>query len=323
MKLSEVIHESIVDAPAAGGDITAEAVRRGWLLPFAPGQYIYGPEWTELLRGLQRILLARAAALGFREYLFPRLIPARAIDDFRLSQYKPDLVWRAQDEKVLDPVQCLSLYHVLRGRRLPAERLPLMAVETLGGWTWRREDDADLDGAFRAREFMRIEHVWIAAPEQAVRIRNAVRDSVVCLMGELGLSVQTVVGEPCMPIEEIDRRREAAATGDEVPVVDLELRVRSERTPGVVTAQDFDEIGGCTVEGDHHLASFDIGREDGGPLWSGCCGVGLNRLVIGFLFQHGFDRARWPDQVTRNEPVPTDRMPLGRVPVDGVPAGDG
>jgi len=66
----------------------------------------------------------------------------------------------------------------------------------------------------------------------------------------------------------------------------------------MITPQDFDEIGGCTIEGDHHLESFDIACDDGGPLWSGCCGIGLNRLAIGFLFQHGFDEAQWPDQVT-------------------------
>lgn len=297
MKLSEVIEQKLVQTPAAGGEVTNEAIRRGWLLPFAPGQFVYGPEWTFLLRRLQAMLLERAAELGFQEYLFPRLVPDQAVDNFRLSQFKPGLLWRADGDRVLDPVQCLPFYHVLRGRRVSAGQLPLMAVETLGGWTWRRESPADLDGAFRAIEFARVEHVWIAPPAEAAAIRNTVRDSVVGQLMDLGLSVQTVVGEPCMPIEEIDRRREAADTGDEVPVIDIELRVRPQRDPSVITPQDFDEIGGCTIEGDHHLGSFDIARDDGSPLWSGCCGVGLNRLVIGFLFQHGFDASRWPAQV--------------------------
>lgn len=303
MRLSEVIEQRLVTAPAAGGEVTDEAVRRGWLLPFAQGQYVYGPEWTSLLRRLQGLLLARASELGFLEYLFPRLIPAEAVDDFRLSQFKPGLLWRAEGDRVLDPVQCLAFYHVMRKRRFRPEQLPLMAVETLGGWTWRRERPEELDGAFRSIEFARVEHVWIAPSAEATSIRNTVRDSVVTLLGELGLSTQTVVGEPCMPIEEIDRRREAAASGDEVPVVDIELRVRPERQTGVITPQDFDEIGGCTIEGDHHLASFDVARDDGGTLWSGCCGIGLNRLTIGFLFQHGFDDTQWPEQVNAAAPT--------------------
>lgn len=64
MRLSEVIEQRLVNAPAAGGDVTDEAVRRGWLLPFTQGQYVYGPEWTSLLRRLQGLLLARASGLG-------------------------------------------------------------------------------------------------------------------------------------------------------------------------------------------------------------------------------------------------------------------
>jgi seryl-tRNA synthetase len=297
MKLSEIIEQRLASSPAAGGAVTEEAIERGWLLPFAEGQYVYGPEWTALLRRLQSLLLTNAASLGFKEYLFPRLIPSSAVENFRLSQYKPGLLWRAEGNRVLDPVQCLSLYHVLQGQRLNADRVPLMAVETLGGWTWRNERGGDLDGAFRAIEFARVEHVWIAPPADATQIRNTVRDSVVELLSGLNLAVQTVVGEPCMPIAEIDQRREAAVSADEVPVIDIELRVRPERDPGVVTPQDFDEVGGCTVEGDHHLRSFDIARADGEPLWSGCCGIGLNRLVIGFLFHHGFDSSAWPDRV--------------------------
>jgi seryl-tRNA synthetase len=299
MQLSEVIEQRYVAAPPVGGEITKEALQRRWLLPFAEGQFIYGPEWTALVRSLQSTLLTTAAELGFREYTFPRLIPAEAVDNFRLSQFKPGLLWRADDQRVLDPVQCLPLYHGLRGTSLPVEELPLKVVETLGGWTWRREQPQDLDGVFRAIEFARVEHIWVAPPEQAADIRSQVLAAVTANLAALGMSAQTVVGEACMPIEEIDQRREQARTAAEVPVIDIETRVRPQRDPHTVTPQDFDEIGGCTIEGDHHLASFGITRSDGGPLWSGCCGVGLNRLAVGFLFQHGFNQANWPDSVAQ------------------------
>lgn len=308
MERSEIIYQRLVDSPARGAEVSAEAVRRGWLLPFAEGQFVYGPEWTGLLRRLQSLLLLNAEALGFREYLFPRLIPSEAVANFKLSQFRPGLLWRAEGDRVLDPVQCLPVYHVLRGRRLRSEQLPFKAVETLGGWTWRREEPADLDGAFRTIEFARVEHVWIAPPAEATRIRNTVRDSIVAVLTDLGLSTQTVVGEPCMAIPEIEQRRTQAASADDVPVIDIELRVRPERVSGTITPQDFDEIGGCTIEGDHHLLSFDIAAEDGGSLWSGCCGIGLNRLVIGLLFQHGFDARLWPIDVT-SAATATNRWP--------------
>jgi hypothetical protein len=58
---------------------------------------------------------------------------------------------------------------------------------------------------------------------------------------------------------------------------------------------DCDELCGCSVEGDHLLRQFNVTASDGRELWSGCVGVGLNRLVLAFLYQHGFDAARWPD----------------------------
>lgn len=299
MQLSEVIDQKQVVATAVGGEVTEQALARKWLRPFAEGQFIYGPEWTALVRCLQGILLSTAAELGFREYTFPRLIPAEAVDNFRLSQFKPGLLWRADDERVLDPVQCLPFYHGLRGNSLDSHELPLKVVETMGGWTWRRERREDLDGAFRSIEFARVEHIWIAPPDQATDIRNQVLAAVTANISALGMSVQTVVGEPCMPIEEIERRRKQATSGTDVPVIDIETRVRPAKDESAITPQDFDEIGGCTIEGDHHLTSFGITRGDGGPLWSGCCGVGLNRLAIGFLFQHGFEPNNWPDPVAQ------------------------
>lgn len=302
MDLFDVIEQSQVEILAAGGEISNEAISRGWLLPFEDGQFIYGPEWTSLVRALQGILLSGAADLGFREYIFPRLIPSEAVQDFRLSQFKPDLLWQVDGQRVLDPVQCLPLYHGLRGTTLADDRLPLKIVETLGGWTWRQERPEDLDGAFRTVEFARIEHVWIASPQQTTEIRAQVLASVTETMTSIGLPVQTVVGEPCMPIPEIERRRETATSPDEVPVIDIETRVRPQRQEGDLTPQDFDEIGGCTIEGSHHLEAFGITQSDGKPLWSGCCGIGLNRFAIGFLFQHGFDQANWPDAVTQSIP---------------------
>ena len=236
MDLSEVIDQRLVADPAVGGDVTEEALRRGWVLPFAEGQYVYGAEWTSLVRRLQELLLARASGMGFREYLFPRLIPSEAVRDFQLSQFKPRLLWNLDDHnKILDPVQCLPFYHVLRGRRFRADELPLKIVETLGGWTWRREQADELDGIFRSVEFARVEHVWLGTPDQARDIRNELCESIVDLLTELGLSVQTVVGEPCMPLKTIEDRRRAATSPDDVPVIDIELHVRLPRSPDAIT----------------------------------------------------------------------------------------
>ncbi|WP_327325229.1 hypothetical protein OG735_24050 [Streptomyces sp. NBC_01210] len=232
------------------------------------------------------------------------MIPAQALDDFKLSQFKPGLLWRVDGgEQVLDPVQCLPFYHSLRDSSIDVTDLPLKVVETLGGWTWRKEREEELDGVFRAKEFLRFEHVWLGTPEATTQIREEVLGSVTSLLLELGLSTQTVVGEGCMPIPEVTQRTLDAKVPSEVPVIDIELRVREAKSPGELTAADFDEIAGCTIEGSHHLESFGITSTTGEEIWSGCCGVGLNRLVIGFLFQHGFDPKKWPAVITEGNAI--------------------
>jgi seryl-tRNA synthetase len=289
VELFSVLDRSMADSEPVGGDVAQEAIERKWIRPFAPGQYLYGPEWTALVRGLQGALLA--------EWLFPRLIPREAVDNFRLTQFAPELLQATQGgHEILDPVQCLPVYHYFSGRHIDGAMLPLKIVETMGGWTWRNEDPDRLDGPIRAREFLRVEYVWLAPFDEAVRLRAVVRDAVTDLFRELGLSVQLVVGEGCMDIPVVREALERASVADEVPVIDIEIPLRPPtRLAGVASPQkeDFEEISGATVEGSHHLEGFGI-TSDAPDLASGCCGVGLNRLAVGFLYQHGFDSRTWP-----------------------------
>jgi hypothetical protein len=303
MELFSVLDRTMATATPVGGDVVQQALDRNWIRPFAPGQYLYGPEWTALVRGLQAALLDTAGQLGFAEWLFPRLIPRQAVDNFRLTQFAPELLLAAEGGKeILDPVQCLPIYHHLSGTRVDQAGLPMTIVETLAGWTWRNEDPNRLDGPIRAREFLRVEYFWLAPLDDAVRLRRTVLDAVTSLLRELRLSVQLVVGEGCMDIPAIRDKQQQAATLDEVPVIDIEIPLRpptphpsGESGP---RKEDFEEIAGATVEGSHHLDDFEI-TSDVPNLASGCCGVGLNRLAVGFLYQHGFDPRMWPDSFAR------------------------
>ncbi|MGN2635048.1 hypothetical protein ACTD5D_02395 [Nocardia takedensis] len=303
MELFTILDRIMAEEKPVGGDVVQEAIDRQWIRSFAPGQYVYGPEWASLIRFFQRSLLERAARLGFEEWLFPRLIPKKAVDNFQLTQFAPELLVTVEDgQEILDPVQCLPLYHLLSGTRVDPSLLPLKITETMGGWTWRNEELEKLDGPIRSREFLRVEHVWMAPLDQAFKFRREVLDSVVAFLGELGLSVQLVAGEGCMDIPVVRDALERATSIDEVPVIDIEIPLRTpvredDQSPDVPHPGDFEEISGCTVEGFHHLEGFAI-SSDVPDLASGCCGVGLNRLAVGFLYQHGFDRTKWPIETT-------------------------
>jgi seryl-tRNA synthetase len=262
--------------------------------------------------------------------VFPRLIPTQALDSFQLTQYTPELLLTVPDSpnRILDPVQCVSFYHHLRGSNIEPERLPLKIVEALGGWTWRNESPDRLDGPYRAKEFARVEHVYVGTPEQVREARRQVTAALTGLLTELGLGWQVVVGSGCMDIPSVIAARNAARGPDDIPVQDIEVPIRGALAVPLPSAErvsgkhdefedgrlvsmpnssfylDTDELCGCSVEGDHLVASFGVTAGDSGPLWSGCCGIGLNRLVVGFLYQHGFDPNNWPAWVTERWAMP-------------------
>ena len=322
MELGTVLAECRLPKPPYGGDVMGQAQDRGWIKPFGYGQFIYTRPWVALLRRVQDMILHRAVFdLGFEEWMFPRMIPREALDAFQLTQFAPELLMQADPARgsFLDPVQCVAFYHHLRNSELDPERLPLKVVECLGGWTWRNESPDRLDGPYRAVEFARVEHVYIGTPEQVRTTRRAVQTSLVSMLTEIGLSWHLVVGKGCMDIPSILTAQHEACTPDEVPVQDIEVPIRGAlKDDGwpvdmingshyhVVDGEyrlrkndafylDADEICGCSVEGNHLVTSFNIRSNNDQELWSGCCGMGLNRLVVGILYQHGFDKSNWPD----------------------------
>jgi seryl-tRNA synthetase len=321
MELGTVLIEKHNPTPPRGGRVIEEAIARGWIRVFAQGQYVYTPRWTNLLRCLQDAIRRHALAeLGFEEWLFPRVIPRQALDSFNMTQFAERMLLKGGGgADYLDPVQCVSIYQSLRDTKIDVSVRPLRIVECLGGWTWRNETEETLDGPYRAREFLRVEHVYIGSPAVVTQTRRQVRDGLLGLLDRLGLSYQVVVGAACMELPSIKERQLAARQADDIPVQDIEVPIRGalRRDPGrdkLKNARhakldghdlrelandefylDTDEICGCSVEGDRLIKRFGIQASDGGELWSGCVGIGLNRLVLGFLYQHGFDSERWPD----------------------------
>ncbi|TMJ00026.1 MAG: hypothetical protein E6G97_20790 [Alphaproteobacteria bacterium] len=321
MEVGTVLREMRSAAPPRAVDVMREAEERNWFRRYAHGQYIYLPPWVRLARCFQESIRRRAIErLGFEEWLFPRMVPQPALESFHLTQFAPDLLVQADAAGTyfLDPVQCVSIYQFLRGHEINREKLPLKIVECMGGWTWRNEKEAEMDGPFRAREFLRVEHVYFGSPAEVVRIRREVQDGLLELLKGWAISFQVVVGKGCMNLPYIEARQLAATNADDVPVHDIEVPIRGalradpEReslkgsrhiclTDGAARERendafylDSDEICGCSSEGDHLVASFNIRASDGLPVWSGCTGIGINRLVLAFLYQHGFDEARWP-----------------------------
>jgi hypothetical protein len=53
-------------------------------------------------------------------------------------------------------------------------------------------------------------------------------------------------------------------------------------------------IGSVNLHQDYFGRAFDIRRPDGEPVWSGCLGIGFERLVYAIYAQYGADSNTWP-----------------------------
>ncbi len=53
-------------------------------------------------------------------------------------------------------------------------------------------------------------------------------------------------------------------------------------------------IGSVNLHQDFFGRCFDIAQPDGRPVWSGCLGIGFERLIYAIYAQYGLDTAAWP-----------------------------
>lgn len=305
-----------------------DATKEGWIRPLnhnsKPYQWIFAEPTAHLLRILKdRLRFQIAAPLKFREYVFPRLVPEQVLGLTGWLKHHPAEAWHvsqkreyrwdindrevvlpsggwsgpfetAHTEFVLDPIQCVSLYYALQGQSLQKAELPMKVFEEQGGWTWRYEHLETLSGLTKAIGFLRTEFVWLAHEEDAASIRNELLRSIASDLGAfLKLDFLFAKGESCFeepPNHEKDSysklQNDIGALLNE-PTIDLLLLRKNDVVCEVGSASRYSSI----------TKRFKITCSDESYLWSGCLGVGLNRLLVVFLETHGFDPARWPAPV--------------------------
>ena len=301
------------------------AAEKGWISPLShhgrPYQWVFTEPTAQLTRILKDFLrLQIAAPLDFREYVFPRLVPEEILGLTGWLKYHPAEAWHvsqkreyrwdvndnglnvhsgglngpfetAQTEFVLDPIQCVSLYHALQGKMLQRDEIPLRVFEEQGGWTWRYERLESLSGMSKAIGFLRTEFVWLAHQQDACTIRNELLTKIAADLGSFtGLDFLFAKGESCfeeIPNQELDsyeRREKDIKNLLSEPTIDLLIL----RAGGIVS-----EVGSASRYSSI-TRRFRITCSDKVALWSGCLGIGLNRLLVAFLERFGFSSTNWP-----------------------------
>lgn len=298
------------------------AKRLGWIRDFpGRGQWIYEEPYAKLMRALEEIIIDDVARpLKFEEVMLPKLIPLEvmhrmpgyldgvpegmyyvsppprepeAFQDFKqkLKLTKRIPVKELKDTikepaYVLAPAQCEPFYETFALSHMRLEDLPVRQYDR-SGWTYRWEGGG-VEGLVRTQEFRRIEFIFLGSPEDVVSIRDSVVERSTKVADKLELEWRLLVATPFYLREGVIGD---GSDSSKVATYDIEVPLPYNG--------NWLEIGSYNVHKTKFVETFKIKEVKGRQVWTGCCGFGTSRWVVGFLAQHGLDPSKWPESVRK------------------------
>jgi len=311
----EVVYESIVNNPQSFANVEEELEKIGWVTRIdsegQAGIYSYQLPMAKLIRTFKEIVLDLATNHSFQEMIFPRHYRQEALNAFGWIENEKLMYElmkttplhankdRSNYELLSDPVQCLGFYETLRVIQknnkgiLPKSLFKediLRVYEDQGGWTLRNELKSRLKGGFATGfEFSGAELVWAGTREKTYKTRWEVLSAVIELVSNLNLSFRVVVGGSCSRDKKYPNLIGQIMPLYEIPTLDIELLVPLPNED----KKNWIEIGGGDIAGTRLTDNFGL-KSDFGSVFSGCQGVGWQRLAYAFLSQKGLDTKSWP-----------------------------
>ncbi|MBB5803256.1 seryl-tRNA synthetase [Saccharothrix ecbatanensis] len=300
----------------AAHDVYPALLAAGLVSESGEGQIAIGEPLISLAAGLdRRIRRLVVEEFGAVEYQYPTLVPTHVLDaagypgafpqnlmfvtrlhedldvyrDFKRSYTESPAVDSATLELCrnvdycLPPTMCYHTFGQYRDRVLPTG--PVHVV-TSRGKSFRHESRyaTTLE---RLWDFTIRETVFIGGRTEVLDARERLMELVFALVDELGLDGYCEVASDPFFIGADSAAKEWSQRRLELK---YELRLRL-RPDGDVA------VGSFNFHGDHFCRGFDIASAGGAPLFSGCAGFGLERLVYAVLCQHGTDPDGWPAAV--------------------------
>ncbi|WP_405602983.1 hypothetical protein OG741_29685 [Streptomyces sp. NBC_01410] len=182
-----------------------------------------------------------------------------------------------QVDYCLPPTMCFHTYHQLRGQAVPN------GVVTARGKSFRFESrySRSLE---RLWDFTIREIVFVGSRDFVLGRREDFMNRVFALAEELELAGHS---EPASDLffRQDDTAEQIATQRLMELKYELRLPVAADRTISV---------GSFNFHERFFAESFDISHTDGVPAYTGCAGIGLERITYAFLCQHGLDPGQWP-----------------------------
>ena len=266
----------------------------GILEEFTQGQYVILPKGMKILNDLYMALQQYVVKpLNFEEVVLPKMAPVDTFKKASLVDF-PDgrprqsaFPWEwdqylitaqpfgetegVKETYILDPLQCTVFYQFFEGKTVDVSENPLKWYDRSGP-TYRNESLESLIPGVKQREFHRAEFVFLGTKDQVIRTRERALEQIESLCQSLQLNYRIVVGGSCHRLEDHEVREPTSLV--DIPVKDIEIYC-----PGY----GYLEVSGNAIMGNVLTSRFSISGSNGEELWSGCSGVGLNRMVYAIV----------------------------------------
>jgi seryl-tRNA synthetase len=249
------------------------------------GRYVILPKGVRIVNALRSLLdMYVGKPLGFEEVFLPKIAHLEIFRkagilgrwDRYLMAVKPFSDLQSDGGGyLLDPLQCTSFYEFHEGKVIDTDAGPVRWCDCSGP-TYRYEDSDRIAPLIKQREFHRFEFMYAGTQRQVIRIRERCLSRLERLCADLGLGYRIVVGAGCYQIRKNGGK--PPQTQDEIPIKDLEIYC-----PGY----GYLEAAGCAVLGTTLTSRFGIRSRNGEKMWSGCTGIGLERMVYALVANYG------------------------------------
>jgi seryl-tRNA synthetase len=177
------------------------------------------------------------------------------------------------------PASCYAIYPSAAGT-LPAEGRTF----DIRSFVFRHEpsDDPARMQIFRQREYVRV-----GTPDQALEHRDLWLRRGEEMLRAVGLDVEPVLAnDPFF-----------GRGGRVMAATQREQELKFELLVPVASTENRTAVASSNYHLDHFGLPFAIRTGDGGIAHSACIGFGLERIALALFRKHGFEPARWPENV--------------------------
>jgi seryl-tRNA synthetase len=183
----------------------------------------------------------------------------------------------------LSPTVCYHTYQQFAGREVPHEG----SIVTATGKIFRFEGPAARTME-RLWDFTMREVVFLGSRETVMQLRQRMLDAACQWVDELRLAAHVEVAN-----DPFFGNAATNGAGPKQVMVQRALKLKYELQMPVVEDR-YIAVGSFNIHGQKFGKAFGITTPDGEPAYSGCIGIGLERIAYAFLCRHGIDPADWP-----------------------------